>query len=199
MNKIYNKESALIILSHQMDSNGQLDKETLARIELAIKLYKRKEFDFIITSGRDYKDNSDIRIGEAVAEIIKDQYSIANNKVLVDILSRDTVGDAFFLRKNVITPHGINAITVVTTNYHVQRTDMIFKKFFLPSISVKTVGAKMTLDNLDELLVHEKKSYLAFLDTFDKVDLSNDRAVFSALSLKHPFYNGEVYEKLNAY
>ena len=182
-----------------MDSNGELDKETLARIELAIELYKKKEFDFIITSGRDYKGNSDIKIGEAVAEIIKDQYSIAKNKVLVDVLSRDTVGDAFFLRRNLITPHGINSITVVTTNYHVQRTDMIFKKFFLPNISVTTVGAKIALDNLEELLVHEKKSYLAFLTTFEKVDLSNDNAVFSALSLKHPFYNGEVYEKLNAY
>ena len=199
MNKTHNKTSALIILSHQMDSNGELDKETFARIELAIELYKRKKFDFIITSGRDYKDNSDIKIGEAVAEIIKDRYSIAKNKVLVDVLSRDTVGDAFFLRRNVIIPHGINSITVVTTNYHVQRADMIFKKFFLPSISVKTVGAKMTLDNLEEILVHEKKSYLAFLATFDKVDLSNDRAVFSTLSLKHPFYNGEVYDKLNTY
>ena len=182
-----------------MDSNGELDKETLSRIELAIELYKRKEFDFIITSGRNYKDNSDIKIGEVVAEIIRDRCSIAKNKVLVDVLSRDTVGDAFFLRRNVITPYKINSITVVTTNYHVQRADMIFKKFFLPSISVKTVGAKMALDNLEELLVHEKKSYLAFLATFDKVDLSSDRAVFSVLSLKHPFYNGEVYEKLNAY
>ena len=60
MNKTHNKTSALIILSHQMDSNGELDKETFARIELAIELYKRKKFDFIITSGRDYKDNSDI-------------------------------------------------------------------------------------------------------------------------------------------
>ena len=199
MNKTHNKTSALIILSHQMDSNGELDKETFARIELAIELYKRKKFDFIITSGRDYKDNSDIKIGEAVAEIIKDRYSIAKNKVLVDVLSRDTVGDAFFLRRNVLTPHGINSVTIVTTNYHVQRTDMIFKKFFLPNISVTTVGAKMALDNLEELLDHEKKSYLSFLATFDKVDLSNDRAVINTLSLKHPFYNGEVYDKLNAY
>lgn len=199
MNRDHNKKSALIVLSHQMDRNGELDNETLVRIELAIELFKRKGYDYLITTGRNYKGDSDLKIGEVVADKIRGQYSIEKNKVLVDVFSRDTVGDAFFLRKNIVYPHGINSITVVTTNYHVQRADMIFKKFFSPRTSVTTIGAKLALDNLEELLIHERKSYRAFLDTFYNVDLANDNAVFSALSLKHPLYNGEVYEKLNAH
>ena len=199
MNRNNKNKRALIILSHLKDDNGKLDIETLARVELAIALFKRKEFDFIITSGWDYQDDSDLKIGEIVADKLKGQYSIEKSKVLVDVCSRDTVGDAFFLRRNVVRPKSISSITLVTSNYHVQRTDMIFKKFFSPCVSVTTVGAKIALDNVEELLAKEEKSYRAFLATFDNVDISNDTAVFSALSLRHPFYNGKVYEKINAY
>lgn len=199
MNRNHKKKHALIVLSHLMDANGELDNETLVRIELAIELFRRKEFDFIITSGSDDQDDSDFKIGEVVADKLRSQYSIEKSKVLVDVFSKDTVGDAFFLRRNIVHPHGINSITVVTTSYHVQRTDMIFKKFFSPSVSVTTVGAKLALDNVEELLAHEEKSYRAFLATFDNVDFSNDTAVFRALSLRHPLYNSEVCEKLNAY
>jgi hypothetical protein len=197
MNRNNKNKRALIVLSHLKDDNGKLDTETLARVELAIVLFRKKEFDFIITSGWDYQDDSGLQIGEVVADKLKGQYSIEKSKVLVDVCSRDTVGDAFFLRRNVVHPKSITSITVVTSSYHVQRTDMIFKKFFSPSVSVTTVGAKFALDNLEELLAKEEKSYRAFLSTFDNVDISNDTAVFSALSLRHPLYNGKVYEKLN--
>jgi hypothetical protein len=199
MNRNNKKKHALIILSHLKDSNGELDDETLARIELGIELFRSKEFDFIVTSGWDYQDDSDLKIGEVVADNLRERYSIEKSKVLIDVCSRDTVGDAFFLRKNVVRPYDISSITVVTTSYHVQRADEVFKKFFSPSVSVVTVGAKFALDNLEERLVNEEKSYRAFLATFENVDISNDTAVFSALSLRHPFYNGKVYEKLNAF
>jgi hypothetical protein len=191
------KKRALIVLSHLKDANGKLDDETLGRIEIAIELFRRKEFDYIVTSGWDCQDDSGLKIGEAVAEKIRGQYSIEKSKVLVDVCSRDTVGDAFFLRKNIVRPNSINSITVVTSSYHVRRTEMIFKKFFFPSVSVTIVGAKLVLDNVEKRLAKEEKSYRAFLDTFDNVDISNDAVVFRVLSLRHPFYNGEVYEKLN--
>ena len=197
MNRNNKNKHALIILSHLKNANGELDDETLARIELGVELFRSKEFDFIVTSGWDYQDDSDLKIGEVVADNLRERYSIEKSKILIDVSSRDTVGDAFFLRRNVVRPHDISSITVVTSSYHVQRTDMIFKKFFSPSVSVTTIGAKFALDNVEELLAKEEKSYRAFLATFDNVDISNDTAVFSALSLRHPLYNGEVYEKLN--
>ena len=199
MDRNNKNKHALIILSHLKNSNGEIDDETLARIELGVELFRSKEFDFIVTSGWDYQDDSDLKIGEVVADNLRKRYSIDKSKILVDVCSRDTVGDAFFLRKNVVRPYDIRSITLVTSSYHVRRAGEIFKKFFSPSVSVITVGAKFALDNLKERLANEENSYRAFLATFDNVDISNDTAVFSALSLRHPFYNGKVYEKINAY
>ena len=99
MNRNNKKKRALIILSHLKDANGELDDETLARIELGIELFRSKEFDFIVTSGWDYQDNSDLKIGEVVADNLRKRYSIDKSKILVDVCSRDTVGDAFFCEK----------------------------------------------------------------------------------------------------
>ena len=197
MNRNNKNKRALIILSHLKDANGELDDETLARIELGVELFRSKEFDFIATSGWDYQDDSDLKIGEVVADNLRKRYLIDKSKILVDVCSRDTVGDAFFLRKNVVRPYDIRSITVVTSSYHVRRADEVFKKFFSPSVSVITVGANFALDNLEERLANEENSYRAFLSTFDNVDFSNDTAVLNVLSIRHPFYNGEVYKKIN--
>ena len=197
MNRNNKNKHALIILSHLKNANGELDDETLARIELGIELFRSKEFDYIVTSGWDYQDDSDLKIGEVVADNLRKRYSIDKSKILVDVCSRDTVGDAFFLRKNVILPYDIGSITLVTSSYHVRRADEVFKKFFSPSVSVITVGANIALDNLEERLANEENSYRAFLSTFDNVDFSNDTAVLNVLSIRHPFYNGEVYKKIN--
>ena len=199
MNRNNKNKRALIILSHLKDANGELDDETLARIELGVELFRSKEFDFIVTSGWDYQDDSDLKIGEVVADNLRERYSIDKSKILVDVCSRDTVGDAFFLRKNVVRPYDIRSITVVTSSYHVRRAGEIFKKFFSPSVSVITVGAKFALDNLKERLANEENSYRAFLATFDNIDFSSDTAVLDVLSLRHPFYNGEVYKKINVW
>ena len=199
MNRNNKNKRALIILSHLKDANGELDDETLARIELGIELFRSKEFDFIVTSGWDYQDDSDLKIGEVVADNLRERYSIDKSKILVDVCSRDTVGDAFFLRRNVVRPNDISSITVVTSSYHVRRAGEIFKKFFSPSVSVITVGAKFALDNLKERLANEENSYRAFLATFDNIDFSSDTAVLDVLSLRHPFYNGEVYKKINVW
>ena len=197
MNRNNKNKRALIILSHLKDANGELDDETVARIELGIELFRSKEFDFIFTSGWDYQDDSDLKIGEVVADNLRKRYSIDKSKILVDVCSRDTVGDAFFLRKNVVRPYDIGSITVVTSSYHVRRADEVFKKFFSPSVSVIAVGANFALDNLEERLANEENSYRAFLATFDNIDFSSDTAVLDVLSLRHPFYNGEVYKKIN--
>jgi len=51
--------------------------------------------------------------------------------------------------------------------------------------------------NLDtEVLMHEQQSLDAFCQTFDGVDFSSRNEIFSALSKRHPFYNGKIYPKI---
>ena len=186
----------IAILAHLMDSGGVLGRESLARIKVATDLDKVEKFNFFLTTGWDYRDDSNLRIGNVIAEKLVNEFAIEVERVITDTNSRDTVGDAFFLRKNIIRSLGIQSIVVVTSDYHVRRTDVIFKNFFSPTIKVKIIGADSGVSNDFDLQKHEESSLAAFLKTFKGVDFQSDREVYMALQAKHPFYNGEVYEKI---
>ena len=180
-----------------MDADGQLDLETSARIKLGVELHRRKKTDFIITTGWNHRSDSCTKIGHVVARDLDLSYRINSDEILVDIESRDTVGDAFFLRKNILIPFRIRSVTVVTSDYHVPRAEHIFKMFLTPRVEVVTVGVELGIIIDDNIRARELHSQAAFLRTFKDVDLWNDLEVCRTLSEQHPFYNGEVYPKLN--
>ena len=188
---------AIAILAHLMDSKGILDQESLSRIEAALKLDKTENFNFILTSGWDYRKDSNLKIGNVIADKLINEYFIERERVIVDVCSRDTVGDAFFLRKNAIIPFSIQNLVVVTSDYHVRRVDIIFKKFFSPHVKVKVIGVDLgLLDDID-LKKNEENSLVAFSKTFKNVEFSSDREICRTLRAMHPFYNGKIYEKID--
>ena len=127
--KIVNKK-AIVILPHLMETNGVLDEQTISRINHSIKIFKEGDYDFFITSGWDYRKDSD-------------------KKILTDTYSRDTVGDAFFIREQFVIPMNILNLTVVTSDWHVNRTKKIFNKFFQKKIFIKLIGVSTSLKNND--------------------------------------------------
>lgn len=188
---------AIAILAHLMDSKGILDQESLSRIEAALKLDKTENFNFILTSGWDYRKDSNLKIGNVIADKLINEYFIERERVIVDVCSRDTVGDAFFLRKNAIIPFSIQNLVVVTSDYHVRRVDIIFKKFFSPHVKVKVIGVDLGLSDDLDLKKNEENSLVAFSKTFKNVEFSSDREICRTLRAMHPFYNGKIYEKID--
>jgi len=184
----------IAVLAHLMDKNGVLGEETVARIEAAFEQYECSKFDYIITSGWDYRDDSNLMIGAVVAECLVDRYGVDVNHIIVDINSRDTVGDAFFIRRR-LCDFIVSEMLVVTSDYHVERTGLIFKKFFSPATKIKVIGAKTNVVNRESIESHENSSIDVFSRTFQGVDFSSDNEVVNTLTTKHPFYNGSIYRK----
>ena len=90
----------------------------------------------------------------------------------------------------------LTAIHVVTSDYHVNRTRIIFNKMFNNVAPVEVFGVS-TDACFDPLIVqNEQQSLEAFYQTFEGVDFSSEKQIFTALSKKHPFYNGEIYPKV---
>lgn len=189
--------NAIVILSHYMGADGRLDSETTARIRLGVEIYWKQKADFIVTSGWNHRRDLDTTIGRAVAEELVSVHGICPDKVLVDTESRDTVGDAFFLRKNIFLPKQIQSITVVTSEYHAARADYIFKCFLTPHIETNTVSVPQSSSVDRKILENEVRSKAAFLRTFEGVDLWNDLEICRTLSRHHPFYNGELHREID--
>lgn len=187
---------AVAILAHHMDANAVLGAESRARLELAVALHRQNPFDMFLTSGWDYRKDCPLMIGAVMAEELRVTYEIDKSQIVADTNSRDTVGDAFFLRKNAIVPMSVQDLVVVTSDYHVKRTDFIFRSFLPTDMCVKVVGAETGLISDEAVLLHEKESLAAFQGTFAAVDFADGREVCKVLSTKHPFYNGEIYAQL---
>jgi len=178
-----------------MNSNKILCKETKLRANFAIKLALKKNIKTIITSGWAYRQDTSMPIGKVVGKFISDKIHNSNIKVFSDINSRDTVGDALFIKEKLVNLN-CSKLIVVTSDYHVVRTKLIFESFLNHLTKIKVVGVTSDFKLNKKILLNEKNSIIAFKNTFKNIDFKNNKEVFEKLLKEHPFYNGDIYTKL---
>ena len=64
------KNSIIIVLGNLMDKLGQLNKVSCSRLDLAIDIFRKNKYSFIITCGWDYRDDSNIALADAMKSYI---------------------------------------------------------------------------------------------------------------------------------
>ena len=185
---------AVIVLANQMDANGILNFESIARANMAVKLLNTGNIPHIVTCGWAYRRETKINIADAFKEYLIDRLSVDSNKILTEINSRDTVGDAIFTKINLANNLSWRKILVVTSNYHVRRTEEIFNFIYGNNFSVNVFGVDVDFSN--STLDNELASTEAFRKTFFGIEKGKDDEIFKRLYEKHPFYNGAIYNAI---
>lgn len=185
----------LVVLSHLMSKNCELGKESAARADMAIKLFSCDQYDKLVTLGWDYRIDCDVPISDVVSDYILKNSDIKKASVIAINKSRDTVGDAVF-SLDFFRSAKLKKIVVVTSDYHVSRAKFIFSRVFNNAVSLDVYGVETEANLQSEILMHEQKSLDAFRQTFNGVDFASRREIFTALSQRHPFYNGKIYPKI---
>lgn len=186
----------LVILSHLMNKNGILNNETVRRINKAIEICYERKMELIMTNGWAYRKDNSNTIGKIVRNYILNNFKLENCKVLVNTKSRDTVGDAFFSRIK-LKNYSISKITVVTSDYHIHRTKLIFNSFFSNIGDLEILGIKTSKAGTLDIKKKELSSINAFFETFKNIDFEDDNMVLKTLQKIHPYYNGDKYPKIN--
>jgi uncharacterized SAM-binding protein YcdF (DUF218 family) len=186
----------LVVLSHLMSKDLELGSESVARAELAIAMFSRNEFDQLVTLGWDYRSDCTTPIADVVRDYIIKNSDIAASSITAIKNSRDTVGDAVYCL-DVFGDRKPTHIKVITSDYHVERTKIIFNQVFNKNALIKVYGVNTAASLDPEILCHEKQSIESFHQTFKGVDFSSRRDIFEALSERHPFYNGNVHPKIS--
>lgn len=179
----------LVVLSHLMSSRGVLSDESIARAEYAIKIFRRHNYKFIVTSGWAYRSDYAIPISDVVSAFVCSHSDIQPVEIISDTHARDTVGDAYFLRR-LSQVHHFTEMTVVTSDYHVERSEIIFKKILCNTVNVKIIGVDTKNKLNPKILQHEKKSIEAFEYTFKDANFQDISSIHHVMVTKHPFYNG---------
>lgn len=183
----------IIVLANEMDRLGKLNEESLNRLNYGAQQFFKKRSNTIISCGWDYRKDSDL----VIAEVFRDYFlssGIPKKHLITEINSRDTVGDAFFSKINIVKKRNWKKILVVTSHYHVKRTKMIFDFIYGSNYLIKVESSDEISSN--NLLQKESKSINVFKSTFKGVLSGNDSKIFKKIRESHPFYNGDIYSKI---
>jgi len=103
---------------------------------------------------------------QVYATLLHEKYGIPWDSILEENVSLDTIGNAYFSRVMHIDPLEITDITIVTSDFHMERTRLIFNKVFsledrgynLCFIASENVG----IESLEGRLEREAKSCDSF-------------------------------------
>lgn len=184
----------IIVLANEMDKEGNLNLESVARIKLASDSYFNNPSATLITCGWNYRKDSKLFIGDVMKNYAV-KLGVPFNKIITENNSRDTVGDAFFTKLIILKNTKWKKLLIITSDYHVIRTSKIFKFIYGSQYEINVIGS-YGFDSLEKQL-SEKKSLKAFERTFENIKEGDEIKIYERLSTQHPFYNGEVYPKID--
>lgn len=179
-----------------MDAFGNLNNESVARLDFAADSETRRKSQLILLCGWPYREDSDVAIADAMYSYLKAKSSALSTRAACQRISRDTVGDSLFSRLYLdINLAGVDIdLEVFTSDYHVERTAEIFKFFFAGRSSISVFGVSGF--STPQTYRREADSLSSFRNTFCGVNAGDIVASYAALQEKHPYYNGSKYPVL---
>jgi hypothetical protein len=113
------------------------------RLDRAYELFVKGEVGYIVTTGRYSKRvgvASDVSGPKTEAEVgkkyLRDKFRISEDCILYENQSYDTIGNAWFAKKVCLEPHNITSCRIITSDYHMERSVLIFRWVLGPKYTV---------------------------------------------------------------
>ena len=182
---------AIIILSNLMDGESNLNLESKNRANLAFEIWNQQNcIPKLITMGWAYRNDTNVPISKSMANYLVDKLNVPKEQILSDVLSRDTVGDAFFSRYNFEKIFLNKKIIIITSDYHEKRAHSIFK--FIYGENYKIHFSVIETDLKKSKQKDETDSLDQFSNTFNGIKSGDMNKIQNILLQNHPSYNGTI-------
>ena len=182
---------AIIILSNLMDGESNLNLESKNRANLAFEIWNQQNcIPKLITMGWAYRNDTNVPISKSMANYLVNKLNVPKEQILSDVLSRDTVGDAFFSRYNFEKFFLKKKIIIITSDYHEKRAHSIFK--FIYGENYKIHFSVIETDLKKSKQKDETDSLDQFSNTFNGIKSGDMNKIQNILLHNHPLYNGTI-------
>jgi uncharacterized SAM-binding protein YcdF (DUF218 family) len=141
---------AVLIPGGGLTDSGELPRYVIARLDRA--LTHSAEYFIALSAGTPHRpqnlDAHGYPIYEAMraAHYLRD-HGIPERQILTETFSYDTIGNAFFTRLVHTEPRGLRKLHTVNSQFHMQRTEAIFRWVFGLSPSTGYELSFETVDN----------------------------------------------------
>ena len=182
---------AIIGLSNLMDGESNLNLESKNRANLAFEIWNQQNcIPKLITMGWAYRNDTNVPISKSMENYLVNKLNVPKEQILSDVLSRDTVGDAFFSRYNFEKFFLKKQIIIITSDYHEKRAHSIFK--FIYGENYKIHFSVIETDLKKSKQKNETDSLNKFNKTFNGVKSGDMNKIQNILLQNHPLYNGTI-------
>lgn len=170
---------AVIVLSGGLQKDGTPQPWVQARLDAAVPFTTETTFVILNSRGTVYKKPPLTEAGMPIDESLASATYLVKNhgidpkKILLDSWSYDTMGNAFFALVNHVIPRRMESVLVITSEFHMPRTRVVFDHIFgLPDTPVRV--EYLTSPNLGmthEAVVARMEKELNSIRSYQKINV----------------------------
>jgi hypothetical protein len=179
-------KKVVLCLSHEVTSSSSLSKDSIKRIDLACKIFLDNKSDLLITTGWKYKKSMNSTLANMMA--VREKFSnIPQSKIIEEINSKDTVGEAVYVRK-LLSGINLSSLNIVTSDWHTERAKEIFDFIFWNQNSIIEFNS---IKGSKEAKLNEQKnkSIDLFRETFYGIKDKCIEKIYNRMLSHHKLYN----------
>ncbi len=149
----------LVVLGSPNSSKGELSITAIERLNTCFHLFTKNDL-ILCTGGWGEHFNTCKNSHAYFAKEYLLKKGVSNSVFLPFALSNNTVEDAVKTKEIITDKRGYN-ITIITSNYHLERVQLIFNEI-LKKVSINYIGVKnmMAKKDLDKAIKHEKNAII---------------------------------------
>ncbi|PCI09551.1 MAG: hypothetical protein COB73_05330 [Flavobacteriaceae bacterium] len=150
-------KKVIVLLGGLNSSKGELGEISLKRLDKCLEIYSEETF-VLCTGGWGTYFNTTIHPHAYYSKNYLIKKGVLEGDILDLLLSKNTVDDAVLIKKYFSKPLKYD-LTIVTTDFHLERVQLIFKEI-LVGFNLNWIGVKNSLskEELKYRVAHEKKA-----------------------------------------
>jgi len=178
--------------------------QVIHRLDMAYEMFLSNNVDYIVTTGN-YSKRTEIDTTicgpKTEAEVgrlyLLDRFKLERRKItrslndwlLFENLSFDTLGNAWFTKKLCLEPNNIKNCIIITSDFHMQRSKILFEWILGPDYDIKTVSIPSEFEGKQKRIKLEKV-FTDFINKWlvDKIAAGDDKAIDNFIKNEHLIY-----------
>lgn len=187
------RHDAIVVLGGSVDEQGALAPWVASRVERAVEVWRSGVAGQVIFTGRaGLYGAAHPAVTEAAAMARHaERLGLPRGAMLLEEHARDTLGNAYFVRRDILQPRGWRSIRVVTNDFHLSRAAWVFRKVLGPSYDFSFTSAPSGF-SADELIVRaldECRVYVFLNEWLAAVNDGDELSVDAVMRHHHPAHS----------
>jgi len=148
------------------------------RLEKAVQIFFENNLDYIVLLSESTTQKN--------INFLKN-LGISSDKILLEPEPKDTIGEAFFIKRNILLPYNVNKVYVVSSDYHLEyRAKIIFDFILQNDFAVKYCYSKTEKMHNRKIIIDQLKSLEYFNNLIKQCKGDN-------LIANHPLYKNKKW------